>query len=355
MRTLFLAFSILTSLVSLVAAAQSTAAPKLIPNLFYDYPSSDVNNLVLGRTCTTVHAGPLALTCNPALLADEEKKTLRVNFSLDPNFFKLMDARQSINNSEPEPVINEWLKYKEPLVSQSTSEIWFQNNWWAVGVTPVRFEYASIVRNPSYPEISALLLKESEVMGKAGFTSKENSNFSFGLQTRYVTTDYVQNTFSLLDVIANPSLVEFQQQKALYLEPGAAYHLNKETETIVTAMLSNLAVYRSGSAQPVTGSIVDLGFSTAPAFAKGRLKTTTHFTTREDISNFSERWRIGALYDFGPVQSSVDTTLHYFGIGANTRVDSLTLGLAYRYQEIVHSDWENSQWSTWSFEMGLIF
>jgi hypothetical protein len=354
MRTLIAAGLLL--LMSLISVTEARAQSALygVPNYQLMRPSNTLTEMILGSTCISMPGSPLELSCNPAFLAAEEKRVFRLNVAGNDRLTKVNKYRGLLQNDDTIGIVDGLLQEKEPLLANATLSAWYQRNWWAVGVAPLRAGYASFYRNSAYPEISGSVFAEKEVFAKAGFKLPSDPNIRLGLQARYLHRDFFRRKFALLDAVTDNNLIRIEKQQVLYLEPGMSYAFNEKASNSISAMISNLAVYQSGSYQPVR-PVFDIGFSSAPDFADGRLKTSTHFSNNPDIVDPFALFRAGAIYDFDDLSVSVSFAKLDMGIGVSGHIDSLVLGLGYRTEEIAKDQWQNIQVSSWLFELGLQF
>jgi hypothetical protein len=348
--------ALLLMVVSFLGAdkAQAQSALYGVPNYQLMRPTNTLQEMVLGSTCISMPSSPLELSCNPAFLAAEQKRIFRINAAGNDRVAKINKYRGLLDNDDTIGIVDGLLQEKEPLVANATLSAWYQRDWWALGVAPLRAGYASFYRNSAYPEISGSVFAEKEVFAKAGMKLESDPNIRLGLQARYLQRDFFRRKFALLDAVTDNSLVRIEKQQVLYLEPGMSYAFNEKGTNSISAMISNLAVYQSGSYQPVR-PVFDIGFSSAPDFANGRLKTSTHFSNNPDIVDPFALFRAGAVYDFNDVSVSVSFGKLDMGVGVSGHIDSLVLGLGYRTEEISKDEWQKIQVASWLFEVGLTF
>lgn len=353
MRTLS-AFVILLVGLFMSSSAFAQSALYGVPNFQLMRPTNTLQEMILGSTCISMPSSPLELSCNPAFLAAEDKRQLRINVAGNDRVTKINKYRLLLENDDTIGIVDGLLQEKEPLVANATLSLWYQREWWAVGVAPLRAGYASFYRNSAYPEISGSVFAEREVFAKAGTSLASDPNVRIGLQARYLHRDFFRKKFALLDAVSDSSIIKIEKQRVLYLEPGMSYAFNEKATNSISAMVSNLAVYQSGNYQPVR-PVFDLGFSSAPDFADGRLKTSTHFSNNPDIVDPFALFRAGAIYDFNDLSVAVSFAKMDMGIGISGHIDSVVLGLGYKTEEIAKDQWQTVQISSWLFEVGLVF
>lgn len=334
------------------ANAQSTLYG--IPSFQTSQSANTLQDLVLGATCTSMPASPLELSCNPAFLASEEKRLFRVVGTTNDRIGTMNKYRHLLEDNDSVGLVDGLLQEKEPLMANAAVRLWYQRDWWAVGVTPVRAGYVSFFRNAAYPEITGSAFADREVFAKAGWKLASDENLRLGLQVRYNDRSYFRKQFALLDAVNDQSLIRIEKQQVAYLEPGVSYALNEKGTSALSAMISQVAIYQAGAAQPLR-PVFDLGFSSAPDFFDGRLKTSTHVSVNPDIDDTFAMFRAGAVYDFDFVSVLVSFASQELGAGLQGQIDSLVLGLGYRTQEIAKDSWQKVRVSSWLFEIGLVF
>lgn len=350
MRALTLIFLMLLG--SGAARAQSTLYG--IPNFQTSQPANTLQDLILGATCTSMPASPLELSCNPAFLASEEKRQFRVDGVTNDRIGTMNKYRHLLEANDSVGLVDGLLQEKEPLMANASVRLWYQRDWWAIGVTPVRAGYVSFFRNSAYPEITGSAFADREVFAKAGMKLASDENLRVGLQLRYVDRSFFRKQFALLDAVNDQSLIRIDKQQVAYLEPGVSYALNEKGTSALSAMISQMAVYQGGASQPLR-PVFDLGYSSAPDFFDGRLKTSTHVSVNPDIDDTFAMFRAGLVYDFDFVSVLASFASQELGAGVQGRIDSLVLGLGYRTQEIAKDSWQKERVSSWLFEIGLVF
>lgn len=359
--TVFWLAGCLAICVSVILALAATAyagadeSARGLPDFHAAYPSLGVHQFVLGQNCLSLPATSLELDCNPAFLANEEKHQFRLNLAFNDQVKKVNDYRIKLENGDSVGIVNSVLDQHDPIVARATSALWYQDDWWAIGYVPFRGGFASLVRNPAYPEISAHIYKESELFGKAGFLASDDRDLQVGIQLRYVEREFFKRSFDLLDALSDPSALKIESQKMLFVEPGLNYTFDHEWSTAVSLALTQLRVLQSGfDSQPQP--ILDIGFSTAPPFASGKLVTTTHYTTRTDLPDIFSRFSWGAVYELSEIAAiSASLGKTEAGIGVNGHFDSVVLGIGYKTEQISPDQWQSSRISTVLCEAGLVF
>ena len=352
---LILAAALLALLLLLGPLSGIALAASALPDFVYDHPSTTLNQFVLGPSCLSLPASELDLSCNPAHFAAESKRQFRVNLVGSDKLQRINDERIRLKNDDSIGVVNSLIGQREPLVAQAAVTLWYQREWWAVGVTPARAGLSAFSRNPAYPEFAAQMYKETEVFGKFGMLLASDNKFHLGTQIRYVDRDSFSRDFALLDAVYNPALLKIEKHRGLYVEPAISYAWDTEWTTAFSAALTNVPVFQDGASKPFM-PVVDFGVSMAPPMGKGKWKTTTHYTSRPDKHDFFDNFRWGSIYDFtGIGAASLMLGKTTFALGFSGHIDSLVLGLAYKTEELSPDQWQTVRISTVLGELGLQF
>lgn len=344
-------------LMFLVSSITHASSLRSIPNFFYEYPSSSIEDLVLGRGCLSLHPSKLGLACNPAYLAESKNHQLRFNAMFDSNLHKALAYNDEVKDRDYVGVVRRLVEQRSPVVTRDSASAWYQRNNWAVIATPLRVGFATSVENPAYPEVATQIYRESELAGKMGFNIAENPNLKFGLQARFVQRQYIYQDFDVTSALADPTIVQFHKENIFFLEPGMTYRWDNSWDPMVSATLTNMRVAGSG-ARSNTTPIFDIGTSSRPAFLNNRLQTTLHFTSRADIPDFGRRFRLGGIYQFdgaNEIALSSSIAAGEYALGISGHIDSVVLGFAYKYENLSLSDWNKATVSSGIVQLGLVF
>lgn len=348
LKTVYILLFLATSL----AQANSLRS---IPNFFYEYPASSIEDLVLGRTCLSLKPTQLGLACNPADLANSKKHQFRTNLLFDSNLPKALNYNNDVKDKDYVGIANRLLEQKSPVVTRDSASLWYQRDWWAVLYTPMRVGFSTSVENPAYPEVATQIYRESEFAVKMGYAAAEDPNLKFGLQARFVQREYIYQDFAVLDALADPLLIQFRKENIFFLEPGISYNWKSSWDPAISATLTNMRVAGSG-ARSNTTPIFDIGYSTRPEFANKRLQTSLHFSSRSDVADLNRRFRWGGIYEFeNEIAISFTLASGEYAAGISGHIDSLVLGFAYKYETLSPSDWNNTAVSSGIVQLGLVF
>jgi hypothetical protein len=320
-----------------------------------EMPAVNLLQSILGPVCYSLPSTHLDLACNPAFLAREEKTQLRASLTINDRVGDVNDYRTKLEAGDSIGIVNQVLAEHDPMIARATSAIWYQRDWWAIGVLPFRGGFATNVQNPAYPRVAADIYKQSEVFGKAGFLVAGEPKLEVGFQLRYDDTQFFRREFDVLDVIGDPGQLSIESQRALYLEPGINYAFDSAWDSAVSATLTQGAIYQSG-AQDGFMPVFDLGFRTAPPFAGGHLVTSTHFNNNPALPDLFSRFLWGAVYDFekrAAVAVSLGKTVA--GVGVMGHYDSVELALGWKTEQVSPDQWQATRVSTLMLEAGLVF
>jgi hypothetical protein len=339
---------------ALILSLSAQASIQGVPTATSNAPSLTLHQRNLDRSCFSIRATSFDLDCNPAFLADSEKRLIRLNSIGDDNALSLDEYRESLDRDDVIGAADKFLNNKEPVQAHASAAAWYQNNWWAVGVVPVRASVSYLNRNPAYPEISAYAFQESEVFAKVGLLSTESQNIKFGIQTRYVQRDFIYQKFYALDAVLDPEVIEVKSNKALYIEPGFAFSWDSEYEPVFSWMITDLPVFQEGDKiqrQPKS----DFGFSSSFGSLIPGLRTTTHYHRRAgtDISRHLSWSALYEVKDFAAV--SVHSGRDIFGIAIDGRISVFVAGISYRNEKFEIDSWTSSRVRSTTAEIGLTF
>lgn len=320
-----------------------------LPNFLVEGSPLTMDDVILGRTCFSVAAGPQGLSCNPAFLATETKRQFRFNLYADEDVEDVANAYFDLKNKKDDlHSIEKLLTQKEPVIARTFAAFWYQHDWWATSFTPQRLALASRVKNPEAPEMAAHFKREAEVALRGGWMLAADPNLRVGLQTRYVSTRFFRKEFLFADLWGNPDLVQISSHDALMLEPGIVYAFAEDPwQPTLSLAVTNWQVYHRGDPQANTLPQGEIGFSSRPAFAKGRLATVSHLTLQPDVPDVYRRLRFGVIYDATFAHLTASLAYDEWGLGVSTAIKALTLGFGYKT--------EAYGWRAYMAELGLKF
>lgn len=325
-----------------------------VPNLFNDNPSLTVPHAVLGRSCYSLRASALDLDCNSAFLANSDKRLLRANLVGTDSLRKVNDYRQMIGDRDEVGVADDLLAQNAPAVAKGAASIWYQDGWWAIGYVPVRAGVAYFTSNPSFPTVSVLGYRESELFGKMGLMSSADDKFQVGLQARYIKRDYIYQQFEAFSALDRQDLIVINQQGVLYVEPGFAYSWKTPWKPTLSWSLNNLAVAQSGD-RVYSQPIYDAGLSSNIGGWED-LRSTLHFAVGPTYRGMFNRLTWSSVLDFDDVASTyLSFGVDQFGIGVQGRLAAFTAGIAYRNELISSNEWTSYSVSSVIFDLGLAF
>jgi hypothetical protein len=328
----------------------------LLPHFFYDGPNYTSEHVLLGRTCYSLPSSSMSLSCNPAQLALENKTAFRANALVDGHLGEVSEIGKLLINHDSLGLTEELIKQRGSLSSRSQLSIWYQQDWWAIAIVPLRFSYASFITNPAYPEIAASIVKESEIAFKSGFLLEADPNWQIGFELRAVDREFIHQNFALLDAVANPDIIKIQNNTTVFFEPGVIYHFaNDSWKPSVSLALTNVEVSSSGSDLAKTKPSAEIGFAAEPEFANGKLSTATHLSLQQEIDDFTDRLRWAAIYKTDWADFLVSLARKDYGIGISTQINAASLGFTYRQEELNANQWKTEYVSTWAIDLGIKF
>lgn len=347
------------SLLWMIVTPLAYAADRVesIPNMFYQNPFMTIEDVIFGSTCYSLRSSTNGMDCNAAHMHRNTKKQLRFNVMVDRRANDLIDYSQKLNKKDVVGLINKINEKNEATAARLAGSLWYQNDWWAVGYVPLRLKYASNIKNPAYPQIALSLIGESEVFAKAGVGFVDIDGLSAGVNLRYLSQQYIHREEDMFDVISDPDLFKIQKNELISLEPGLAYVFDNDAwKPELSLVITHLDVYSSNSKYKKLYPGVEVGFSSTPQFANGRLITSTHYSINEPNIHPFKRLRWGARYDWdGAFSVGASLAKGDYGVSVTTAFDSLTLGAAFKNEELDFARWKAKTSDTLMFEAGLRF
>jgi hypothetical protein len=297
----------------------------------------------------------MGLSCNPAALADENRSQLRMNLVFDDNFKDTVDSAREVDKKDKAELLDIIFEHRDTLVTNARAGLWYQNDWWAVSLTPVRAGLITKTTNPAYPQVDAIAVKETELLFRGGLYLENDSNFRVGLDARFVNREFVDKKFDLTEATSNPDIIEIQEGRQFYLEPAFIYGFDSAWKSELSVAVTNWAAYSSGT-KPEGRTIFDIGLASVPDFIDGKFRSTVHFTTVPGIEDWADRLRWSGIFEFSDMLSSSFTLAgHEQGLGFLGRLDSVVLGAGVKNEKIKTSSGPSEDVHSLIFELGLVF
>lgn len=314
---------------ALSAAASAQDLLATLPSFGSDPLMLTTDSVVLGRGCLMMPATDLGVACNPALMADSEVKQLRMNLYIDQGFTKVMKQYRLVQDKDSLGLMNDVLSEKRPTMSQASTSIWYQQDWWMLSFTPARVRYAVNKQNPAFPEVAAYIRKDMEIAWAGGMHVESDRHMRLGLTTRYHWSELIHQQFAVYDAVAtNGSIIQVGHQSGLLLEPGFAYEFNEELHANLVADLTGLEVLQSGMKSGNAEARGDIGLTMRPEWEGLRWTFGSQLTFLGD-QPFARRWRLMSLLETDWANFSFNLALGEVGFGVSTAIDSVTLGIAF--------------------------
>lgn len=346
----------LICIATLMSASVWAQIPGTFRNVFYEGSAVTIEERILGRNCFSLESSPLGLSCNPSHMAREERSVFRFNVLGDKALKGVLVLREDVASDDTYKLVNDINNQRgEPLSSEFSSSLWFQQDWWAVAYTPLRVGAATYVRNPTVDQVTMSVARESELSLRGGFFFSEDKNLRLGANLRFVQSDFIRQQFDLIDALADPSIVDIQSQKTVYFDPAMTYSWESAWDPELSLMITDVPIYKKGESKDIK-STIEVGYSTRPNFLDKKLRTSFHLTTRNDIYELRDRVRWGGIYemfDGGAVSFSLSGNDYSFGFLG--RLNYFTYGLGYK-SEVLNLNGENlARVSTTLLELGLTF
>jgi|GEM_PF-2772709 hypothetical protein len=345
MKTLVRALILISACVGVkVFALEPVSA---IPNMFYQVPFLSIEDVVLGEGCYSLKAGAHHLDCNPAFLHGNQHREVRANIFIDKRVGDLVDSGEKLSDDDYAGLINKLAPRHEASAARLAGSLWYRHDWWAIGYVPLRLKYASNIQNPAYPQMALSLIRESELFLRAGVGFEDIPGLAAGVNLRYLSQKYIHQQTALFDLISDPSLARTRSREVFSVEPGLTYTFANDTWKPVMSLTVT---------HPELNPGVEVGFSSTPEFAHGRLVTATHYSVNAPGVHPFKRFRWSGRYDFDNHLALVASVgKGDYGASLSTAIDSLTLGVAYKNEELDYARLHSKSSETYMFEGGLTF
>jgi hypothetical protein len=102
--------------------------------------------------------------------------------------------------------------------------------------------------NKAYPYVNLEALFDSSLQLQYAFQGTFDSwMFSVGLTGRSVDRTIVSDEFALLDIAGDPSLLDVEKQRLLFLQPGFVFAYDNTWKPRFSLHATNLRVYNNGA------------------------------------------------------------------------------------------------------------
>ncbi len=325
-----------------------------VPSLMTEGPNLTLHQLVIGRACYSMAASVNDIDCNPAFLADSQKRVFRANLVANDQAKNFADAYRGLRGDDAVSIADSLLVDHQPRQAQAATSIWYQHDYWAVGIVPIRTGLSYLSRNEAYPQLSVYGTQETEVFYKVGLLSEDDKALKIGLQSRYVVRRYIYQKFYALDALADPDVIELHDQRVLYVEPGFSYEFSSAWKPTLSAMITNLPIYRSGDRLPSHPEF-DLGLGTSYQGLLPHFRSTTHYH-RAAGRELGQAFSWSGIYDIGSFgAASVTAGYGLFGAGIDGRIAMVNLGIGYRRERIDVDAWNKKSVESTFVQLGFNF
>lgn len=221
--------------------------------LLSDLPKFDADpilttgeSVALGRGCLVLPSSDLSLPCTAAFLADSDTKQFQIHMFGDQGIQHVGKLYDLVRRDDHVGFVEEIINDSRPTLGRAWANVWYQGEYWAVSVTPLKTDNAIKKVNSAYPEVAAHVREQFEIALGAGLHFVDDPRLRVGMWTRYQSSKYYRGEFAVLDAVADPHILKFDHSHALLLEPSIIYELEPEWHTQFVAALTNGTIYYSG-------------------------------------------------------------------------------------------------------------
>lgn len=320
----------------------------------FDQNYSNLTNKGTGSASLTQTKLTDTLPKNPAYLGIRRAPKFTAQVATG-NGYKAFETSNKLLN---EPVSREYLKSlfsdSNVIEAEGAGELTFQANNFGARYTPIRFTYFSVMRDVSFPRIALHVMQEKAFTFQTGY--KVTRGAYAGLQTRMVERRFIHKEFALYDVLLEEPgrVVQPQDQKAVYIEPGAAYFFDLPWKPRVSAVVSNTGFidrqyeefgYRPG---------VDLGLGAEAPAPYGALEFGVDAHSSQLSQKGLEAFKLGSAYTLGATQLLFGLNSESVNGGVVFGFSSLNVGIVYSSTRIPgrgQDEYNNTLYTQFAYQM----
>lgn len=328
--------------------------PADFPNYLYENYALSLEQATLNNNCYSIPSSRLGINCNPAFISESNtKKNFHLNFIFSDTISDVEAYAKNVNRDSSVDLINRSLNQDNPYLGQAQISLWFEQDNFAISLTPARVGVATDTRNPSLQEVSLHSSVQSELAARFGFFIDEQKRFSFGSNFRYNHTKFIRERFEVLSASVDPSFLKVKESDVVYIDPGVAFRFNDLHESMLSFTFTQVKLYKSGSDLPTKGT-VELGYQIAPHIFKKRFKTSIHFTARKDYPDFEDRIGLGGIIFFDHnFNTNFSISKPKQSISILTNISNLTIGFGYTNERRNFNGYRKENFDYFLFQVGF--
>ncbi len=344
--------------VLIIFAGQSSRAASLLqslPNFNSEPLMSSGESIALGRGCLMLPSSDLSLPCNAAFLADSDVRQFQVHVFGDQGIQHVGKLYDLVRREDHVGFVEEIINDGRPTLGRAWANLWYQGEFWAVNVTPLKTDNAIKKINSAYPEVAAHVREQFEAAIGTGLHFAEDPRLRVGAWARYQNSKYYRGEFAVLDAVADPEMLEFDQSHAVLLEPSVIYELEPEWHTQFVAVLTGATLYYSGERAGRPETRGDLGLNFQPPVTDLKMTFGVQMGVLGD-EIWARRIRLSSLVETDWFNFAMGLGLGEIGLHVSTAIDSLVVGVGFQMVDFESEEqWGQRAAHNVTFDLGLRF
>ena len=269
----------------------------------------------------------IGLPCNPAFLESvpEEKVFLQAFASNNVKYFH--DAYDVIMYKASTSTVRRLFSQSRDARFEGDLEIHYQKDNWAVGFSPSRLSYYTIVRNQVLPFISLYASNEQVLRGQMSWDW--NSEIKVGLQARAVMRAFILSEFFATDaVVEDSNVLRRHYQNSIFLEPGVVWSPSQlAMETQISATVTQLGISNHHYAGIPDRPEGEIGFSVRPETKAGTLRIGPHLSFNEQNPQIKDQLRLSGIYEIEKLKYLASISKSELDVAAFVQRNDLSAGV----------------------------
>ncbi len=289
---------------------------------------------------------PDGSVCNPALLGDFDDSFLLGRIFFGNGYGALSTANQLVLEPITADVLQKLFKDENVTTVEAHAGLLFQSRYFGAGFSPYRVQYVSEVHNPNLPVISVHAALERSIYVEGGVPLKivmpELSDFLLGTRINYVQRQYVHSSFSLFQVVSDPSssFIPLKNQNAVLMDTVLTWAPAKARwKPQFTLGVKNIGWVSQDD--PLYPESVDLvgGVGVRPPVGRGVARLGVDFVNLLHGDTLASRFRVGASYQYGIIELLTGANERSFNAGFQLSFQFLEVAAVY---EFIRSDFSDT-------------
>jgi hypothetical protein len=315
--------------------------------------SSNFTSRALAETCYTMDALIDGMPCNPAFTAKDRESKFQAHLFFGNNVSYTKEVSNLLNENGNEQDVNRLFNQKRSSEMEANVEAGFLTENFALGYSPYRLTYYSLIRNTSLPVITLYAAQEDTLRTQVATYLRKD--IFVGTQLRWVHRKFILSEFTLADALvedANDDIFRVEEQRAFYIEPGILWAPEREWSPQVSFNITQLGFVDKKFEQLPVSPQGHLGFSVKPEISRGIFEVGTVYTMRTDYETWTELLKLGLSYQLGPTQYIASFAEKQYSLAFLFQFKPVRAGLAYDYKTFENLVGEHDNVQTLYFQVG---